>query len=65
MLVLSLLAMDAISSVRGNATVSVATKLVKAATISASEWEVGGRRSQRVYTERDGRRILLRTVDHE
>lgn len=40
-------------------------RIVKPAQVSAKVWHEDGRRRERVIIDRDGRRVLLRTVDYE
>lgn len=46
-------------------TVRVSASILRADSVSAESWAVRARRSERVFVERDGQRILLRTIDHE
>jgi hypothetical protein len=46
-------------------TVRVSTRIVRAEPVTRESWLFARQRSERIFVERDGTKVLLRTIDHE
>lgn len=48
-----------------SASVKATTVILRAEEVTADLWKYARRKSERLYVERDGTRVLLRTIEHE
>lgn len=45
--------------------VRATVRLLRAEGVSAETWKANPRKSERIVVDRDGRRVLLRAIEHE
>jgi hypothetical protein len=63
--VLAIAAMDLQPEKSSLRTIKATVLLLRAEGVTADAWRTSLRKSERVIVDRDGRRVLLRTIEHE